>query len=108
MLAALPVAPLALVGHLLVIPRYGARGATAVTLIVAAIGAVLALAAVNHAWGVRPSWSTVARAAAVTALTVLVGSRWQTTGGLAVVELGVMSLLAAGSLVALGGLKRFE
>jgi O-antigen/teichoic acid export membrane protein len=108
MLAALPVAPLALVGHLLVIPRYGARGATAVTLVVAAIGALLALAAVKHAWGVRPSWSTVARAAAVTALTVLVGSRWQTTGGLAVVELGVMSLLAAGSLVALGGLKRFE
>jgi len=108
MIAALPVAPMALVGHLLVIPRFGARGATLVTLVVAAIGAWLALVAVHRAWRARPPWATIARAAAATALTVFIGTRWQTVGGLAIVELGVMSVVAVGSLIALGELTRPE
>ena len=108
MIAALPVAPMALVGHLLVIPRFGARGATVVTLVVAGIGACLALAAVHRAWQVRAPWTTIARAAAATALTVFLGTRWETGGVLAIVELAVMSVVAVGSLIVLGELTRPE
>ena len=90
MLAALPVAPLALVGHLLVIPRFGAQGATVVTLVVAAVGAGLALAAVYRAWLVRVPWATVARVTAATTLTTMVGAWWHTAGALTIVELAVM------------------
>jgi O-antigen/teichoic acid export membrane protein len=108
MIAALPVAPLALVGHLLVIPRFGARGATAVTLVVAGVGACLALVAVHRTWRVRAPWPTIARAASATALTVFVGTRWHTAGAIAIAELAVMSVVAVGSLIAFGELTRPE
>ena len=108
MIAALPVAPMALVGHLLVIPRFGARGATVVTLVVAAIGACLALVAVHRAWQVRAPRATIARVAAATALTVFMGSQWQTAGALAIVELAVMSVVAVALLIALRELTRPE
>jgi len=108
MLAALPVAPLALVGHLLVIPRFGAQGATVVTLVVAAVGAGLALAAVYRAWLVRVPWATVARVTAATTLTTMVGAWWHTAGALTIVELAVMSVVAIVSLILLGELTPSE
>ena len=108
MIAALPVAPLALVGHLIVIPRFGARGAAVVTLVVAATGAWLALVAVHRAWQVRAPWATIARAGGATVVTALIGTRWQTTGALAIVELAVMSVGAVGLLIAFGELTRPE
>jgi O-antigen/teichoic acid export membrane protein len=108
MLAALPVAPLALLGHLMVIPRYGARGATVVTLVVAAVGACLALAAVYRAWGVWPPVATAARALVVTLGATAVGAWWTTSGPIVFVELIVMSLLVVALMVALGELTRGE
>ena len=104
MVAALPIAPLALAGHLLVIPRYGARGATVVTLVVAAVGALLALIAVHHAWNVWPPTATLIRSLAITALTVLIGTSWRTSGSMAIVEMAVMGLAAALVLLSLGEL----
>lgn len=108
MFAALPIAPLALTGHLLVIPRFGARGATVVTLVVATIGALLALIAVHRAWSVGPSPATLMRSLTITALTVLVGTWWRTTGLMAIVELVVMCVVAGLLLVALGELTPME
>ena len=102
MIAALPVAPLALVGHLVVIPRYGAAGATIITLAVAGIGALLSLAAVHRAWHVRPSAATTGRVLVATSATTVVGMWWGTTGPAVLVELVVMSALAVGLLVAMG------
>jgi len=102
MIAAVPVLPLALAGHLLVIPRFGARGATVVTLVVAAVAAGLALAATHRAWRVHVPWATVARVAAATTLTTMVGARWHTTGARAIAELGVMSVVAILALIVLG------
>ena len=108
MIASLPVAPLALVGHLIVIPRFGAPGATYVTLIVAAIGAACTIVAVHRAWRVWPPGATLARALVVSVVALLVGSAWQTTGPMAIVELAVMSLGVSLLLVALGELTRAE
>jgi O-antigen/teichoic acid export membrane protein len=108
MAAALPVAPLALAGHLTVIPSYGASGAAAVTTGVSVVGALLALVAVRRAWGMGPPLATAARAAVVTALMVGLGAWWTTRGAMVLVELATMSLVAMASLVVLGELTRGE
>jgi O-antigen/teichoic acid export membrane protein len=108
MWAALPIAPLALAGHMLVIPRYGARGATVVTLVVAAIGATLALGAVHRAWQVWPSLATVLRSTIVTVAVLATGAWWKTSGGMAIVEVVTMCGVAAGLLLALGELTPSE
>lgn len=104
LMAALPVAPLALAGYVVAIPRFGAEGAAAVTASAAGIGALLALVAVRRAWGMGPPLGTAVRAAVATALAITLGTRWQTTGGMVVVEVGVLSLVVAVVLVALGEL----
>ena len=102
MIAALPIVPLAVASHLVVIPRYGASGATFVTLAVASVGAVLALVAVRGAWHLWPPAATVLRTGIVTAAAIVVGTRWVTTGAMVLVELGALSLAVIASLIALG------
>jgi O-antigen/teichoic acid export membrane protein len=108
MIAALPVAPLALVGHLMVIPRFGASGATYVTLVVAAIGAASTVVAVRRTWGVWPPVATIVRSLIVSAVAIVVGASWRTTGAMAIVELAAMSVTVAVLLVALGELTSAE
>ncbi len=108
MRAALPIAPLALGGHLAVIPRFGAPGATVVTLTVAAIGAVLALVAVHRAWRVWPPPATCLRVLVATVVTVLLGVWWQTKGLMTIVELLVMSAVAVALLISMGELTPVE
>ena len=108
MVASLPVAPLALAGHLVVIPRFGAAGAAYVSLVVAAIGATGLVVVVNRAWDVWPPVSTLVRAVLVSAVAVVVGSTWRTTGAMAIVELATMSLAVVLMLVALGELTPAE
>lgn len=102
MWATLPIAPLALAGHLMVIPRFGATGATYVTLVVAAIGAVAALFAVHRAWHVTPPVATAFRVTLVTAAAAVAGAWWRTSGIMVVVELAAMSVAAIALLAALG------
>jgi O-antigen/teichoic acid export membrane protein len=102
MWATLPIAPLALAGHLIVIPRFGAPGATYVTLGVATFGAICALVAVSRAWKITPPATTVLRVTLVTVTATVVGAWWRTTGVMVVVELVAMSLIAIGLLAALG------
>ena len=75
-----------------------------VTLVVAALGALFALIAVHRAWSAWPPAATLMRSLAVTALTLLVGAWWRTTGAMTIVELAVMSIGAALLLIALGEL----
>jgi O-antigen/teichoic acid export membrane protein len=102
MWATLPVAPLALAGHLAVIPRLGATGATYVTLGVATLGASGALAAVHRAWRVAPPAATALRVTLVTVAATAVGVWWRTNGLMVVVELVVMSVVVVALLVASG------
>ena len=102
MWATLPIAPLAMAGHLAVIPRFGAIGATYVTLAVATLGALGALFAVHRAWRVAPPVATVIRSAVVTLTAVFAGTWWRTGGVMVVVELAVLSAVAIVLLIALG------
>ena len=102
MWATLPIAPLALAGHLVVIPRFGAVGATCVTLAVAALGALGTLVAVYRAWRVAPPPATALRVILATVTATIVGAWWRTTGAMVGVELVVMSVAVVALLVALG------
>jgi O-antigen/teichoic acid export membrane protein len=104
MIVALPIVPLAVVSHLLVIPRYGASGAAVVTLVVASVGAVLALIAVRRAWHMWAPPATALRALFATVVAIVVGSRWVTTGPMVFAELALMSLAVVVCLVAMGEL----
>jgi O-antigen/teichoic acid export membrane protein len=104
MIAALPIVPLAVASHLVVIPRYGASGAAIVTLTAASVGAVLALVAVRRAWHLWPPPATVLRSGIATAVAIVVGTRWVTAGPMVFVELSVLSLALILLLVAMGEL----
>lgn len=108
LLAALPVAPLALAGHLVAIPRFGAIGAATVTVLASVVGALLALVTVYRAWGLLPPPGTAVRALAATMLVTVLGVRWQTTGAMVVVEVGVLSVTAVAVLLVLGELSERE
>ena len=105
MVAAVPTAPLALAGHLYAIPRFGAIGATVVTLVVAIIGAIIALTAVRWTWHLSPPVSTLFRSAIATAVVAVAGSFWQTSGVMVFVELAIMSVVAGLVLVLLGEIR---
>jgi O-antigen/teichoic acid export membrane protein len=108
MLAAVPAAPLALAGHLLVIPRYGSRGASVVTLIVAVVGAVIAIGAVRRTWRLWPPLMTAVRSLLVTVVVAAMGAVWVTSGLMAFAELAAMSIVACALLVVLGELAPAE
>lgn len=60
----LAVVAAAIIGHLVMIPRFGAVGAATVTTVTGAIGAFAALALVHRLWGVHV-YATMARAAVI-------------------------------------------
>jgi O-antigen/teichoic acid export membrane protein len=102
MIVALPIVPLAVVAHLVVIPSYGASGAALVTLAAAAFGAVLAIVAVRRVWRMWPPPATVLRATLATTIAIVIGTRWVTTGAMVLVEAGVLSVVALVLLVVTG------
>jgi len=104
MVAAVPAAPLALVGHLAVIPRFGSTGAAAVTLVVAIIGALIAVVAVRRTWQLWPPLATAARAVVVTVVVAAAGVAWRTSGLTVGAELIALSVAACALLALLGEL----
>ncbi|NOS77588.1 MAG: oligosaccharide flippase family protein [Nitrospira sp.] len=91
-----PLVLLALVGHLVLIPRLGQQGAALVTVVVSSLGALAAGAGVYTLWTVWPPVGTVIRSLAV-GLVVGTASLWWSTPGVLVfaklVLLGVISVL---------------
>ena len=91
-----PLVPLALGGHLLLIPRLGGQGAALVTVGVSLLGASVAVASVYILWKVWPPVGTLLRSLLI-GLVVGAASMLWTTSGLFVfaklILLGMMSLL---------------
>jgi O-antigen/teichoic acid export membrane protein len=102
MYMALPIPLAALVAHLAIIPLYGALGAAAVTVGVAALGAAIALAAMYRAWRVLPPAGTALRALIVTVLAYALAAWWGATGVGVVIEIAVIALLIPAALWAFG------
>lgn len=91
-----PLVPLALGGHLFLIPRLGAQGAALVTLVVSLLGASVAVASVYALWKVWPPVGTLLRSLAVGLVVGATSLLWPTPGLFVfakLIVLGIISLL---------------
>ncbi len=105
------VAPMSLVavaGHALLIPRFGATGAAAVATTVAVGGALAATLAAGHLWGVRPQAATLGRTAAVCALAYALARLLPGGGVLLIPKLGAIALIVGLAFWLLGELDRAQ
>ena len=91
-----PLVPLALGGHLLLIPRLGEQGAALVTVGVSLLGAVAAVASVHALWKVWPPVGTFLRSLVVGLVVGAASILWPTPGLFVfakLILLGMISLL---------------
>lgn len=79
----LPIVPLAIVGHIVVIPLYGAQGAAAVTAVVTGLATLAGLAAAAVVCGVLPPMRSSLRSGAICVVIYFV-CRWLDVGGLGI------------------------
>jgi O-antigen/teichoic acid export membrane protein len=97
-----PLIPLALIGHLVAIPRWGAIGAAIVTALAATAGAVASTIALYRVWAIVPPPATVARAVVATVLAYALAAAWPAGGVVLVVKLATLGVLVTLTLLALG------
>ncbi|HEX8141204.1 MAG TPA: oligosaccharide flippase family protein [Pyrinomonadaceae bacterium] len=82
LLLSIPLPLVAALGHLWLIPRWGAPGAAMVTTIVSGLGAGLTVYAVFRCWRILPPLATLARAVLTGALAFTLSAMWPAMGPL--------------------------
>jgi PST family polysaccharide transporter len=93
---AVPLVPLAVAGHLVVIPRFGATGAAVVTGVASCAAAGVALLALSRALKVAPPAATVWRVGVLVPVAAILAAVLPGTGVLVVVRmLAVLGLVGA-------------
>ncbi len=103
-----PLVPLAIVGHLILIPRFGAIGASLVTTIFAGLGALATLLAVYRVMRVFPPIGTVCRSTLSCGLAYGLASFWSTPGVLVVLKFSVIGLVVLLTFAILGEFSAHE
>ncbi|MCS6927782.1 MAG: teichoic acid transporter, partial [Candidatus Binatia bacterium] len=96
--------PLAAIGHLLLIPLFGALGAVLVTTVCAHLGALVAMAAVYALWRIWPPLATVGRSLLICAAAFALTALWPTAGLLLVIKLTGVVVFIGCAFFALGEL----
>lgn len=94
--------PLALVGHLVLIPWLGALGAALVTALCASFGALVTVLAVYCMWRILPPVGTLSRSALVCGLAYALAILWPASGVILAVKLSVLSLVIGMVFLLLG------
>lgn len=92
----------AVVGHVLLIPRFGSMGAVWVTTAFEIIGAAVALLVTYRLLGVSPPLATVVRTLLVSGLAWLAAAFWPVAGSWVVVKIVLISGAIAAAYAALG------
>jgi O-antigen/teichoic acid export membrane protein len=103
-----PLLPLALFGHVMLIPRLGPTGAAAATTTVAGMAALAALVMLDRTCGIRPPAATLWRSLVVAGPAYLLAAAWPTAGLALFLKLIVIGALAGGALAVLGELRARE
>jgi O-antigen/teichoic acid export membrane protein len=103
-----PLVPMAITGHLLVIPRFGAVGAAAVTAGCAGLGALVTMGAVHRLWRIAPPAASLVRSGLMCGAAYALATLWAAGGLVLVLKLGVIMVLIAAGLLALGEFDRRE
>jgi len=99
-----PLAPLALLAHLALVPRFGPVGAASATTALAWLGAGLTTLAVYRQCGVYPAPATIIRVAATTLIAYALSSAWHTSGMWLVTKLAGLTAAILIALFVLGEL----
>lgn len=97
-----PLVPLAIAGHLLLIPRFGALGAALVTTIFAGLSALAAVLAVYRIWQILPPSATMLRSVLVCGLAYAMAALWPAFGFLLLLKLLVIGLVIPFAFFLLG------
>jgi O-antigen/teichoic acid export membrane protein len=103
-----PMVPLALAGHLLAIPRFGALGAACVTALCAGLTAAAELVAIHRVWRVLPPVGSLWRSACLALVGYAAAALWTTPGILLFVKLTALGLLIMLGYVLVGEFSRSE
>jgi len=85
-----PLAPLACVGHILLVPQLEAFGAALVSLTVAWIGALTALLTIYRLWRIAPPLGTLWRSVVVSAGVYVLTITWRTSGAFLLLKLAIL------------------
>lgn len=99
-----PLVPLALGGHLVLVPRFGPAGAAVVTTALAWLGASAAALAVYRHCGVTPAPSTLLRTILTTFIAYALSSAWHVSGVWLIVKLLAVAAIVLICLFMLGEL----
>jgi O-antigen/teichoic acid export membrane protein len=97
-----PLLPVAVTGHLLLIPWLGAMGASLVTTLVASGGALAAVVAVYRIWRILPPAGTLGRSTLVCGLAYLLAALWPTPGVLLLLKLPAIAIVIGLAFLMLG------
>ncbi len=87
-----PLVPLAIAGHIALIPRSGALGAALVTTLFAGLGALAAVVAVYRIWQILPPEGTLWRSTILCGLAYALAALWPTPGLLLLLKLPAIGL----------------
>lgn len=97
-----PLVPLALIGHLILIPWLGGVGASIVTASGACLGALASVFAVYRIWGILPPVKTLLKSGLCTAIAFALASLWQTAGFMVIVKLATILFVLLIAFLLLG------
>lgn len=97
-----PMVPVAIAGHLWLVPRLGMSGAAIVTAGCALLGALGTVVAVFKVWQIAPPGASGLRSALLCAVAYTLAVWWPADGWLLLVKLAVISLGVVGGYLALG------
>ncbi len=103
-----PLVPMAIAGHLLLIPRWGAMGASLVTTLLASLVAVATVLAVYKIWGILPPTATLLRSALVCGFSYALATLWPAPGLLLLLKLPTIGLVILLSFLLLGEFSKGE
>ena len=103
-----PLIPLAIAGHLVLIPRYGSLGAAFVTTLCAGLAALACMLVVHHIWSVLPPTRTLGRSVLVSVFAYGLAVVWPASGFMLVLKLLVIAAVIVAAFVALREFKAYE
>lgn len=97
-----PLLPLAMIGYLILIPKWGAVGAALVAMLFAGLGALASMLAVYRVWKILPPAATLGRSVLICGLAYVLASLWPVSGLLLLLKLSVIGLVITLAFSVLG------
>lgn len=103
-----PLLPLSVLGHFVLIPRYGALGAAMVTTVTAFVGAAICVVSAHRVWQVPASFGTLLRSLGFSLAAFWLAAAWPAPGVLVVGKAAVLSVAVVAAFLLTGELSRDE